>query len=112
MPHLAQQHLTPNDDKGLYFGGAVVLSSSLTTSIVIPSKHCRPEVGSKALRFRCVCVPGLNGSSLDGELPLNPPLFVFCVSLVLWNYWRTSGRGSQPVLLLWAVGVVLSFLWL
>ena len=74
MPHLAQQ-LTP-DDEGLYFGGAVVLSSSFDNFQKSSQANCRPEIGSDTLRLE-VLAPGLNGSSLGGELPLDPFFFFF-----------------------------------
>ena len=84
MPHLAQQ-LTP-DNEGLCFGGAVVLSSSFDNFQKSSQANCRPEIGSDTLRLE-VLAPGLNGSSLDGELPLDPFFFFF------W-FFGCCGRGG------------------
>ena len=96
MPRLTQQ-LTPNDEEGPCFRGAVGLSSLFDNFLKSFQANCRPEIGSNTLRLD-VFVPGLNDSSLGGELPLDP--FFFFGFLELWkreNCWRMSGRGSQPV---------------
>ena len=71
--------------------------------------NCRSEVGSNTLRLD-VFVPGLNGSSLGGELPLDPFFFFWFFGVVeegelLEDEWE----GSQPV----AVNCLdlFSFLW-
>ena len=79
MPHLAQQ-LTP-DVEGLCFGGVVALSSSFDTFLKTFQANCRPEVGSNTLRLD-VFVPGPNGSSLGGELPLDPFFFFWFFEVV------------------------------
>ena len=58
-------------------------------------------------------VPGLNGSSLGGELPLDLSSFDFFFFLELWkreNCWRMSGKGSQPVVDVSCLDLF-SFLW-
>ena len=79
IPHLTQQ-LTP-DVEGLCFGGAVVLSSSFDIFLKSFQANCKPEVGSYTLWLN-VFVPGLNGSSLGGELPLDP-FFFFCFFVIV-----------------------------
>ena len=73
IQHLAQQ-LTPNDEECPCFGGDVVLSSFFDNFLKSFQANCRPEVGSNTLRLD-VFVPGLDGFSLCGELPLD--LFFF-----------------------------------
>ena len=52
------------------FGGTVVLSSLFDGFLKQFQANFRPEVGSNTLRLD-VFVPGLNRSSLGGELPLD-----------------------------------------
>ena len=92
------------------FGGAVVFSSSFDNILKSSQANCRPEIGSYTLRLE-VLAPGLNGSSLGGELPLDPFFFQF-----FWcckrrgTTWRWVG-GVHSLLLLWAVWTSSSFLW-
>ena len=79
MPHLAHQ-LAP-DKEGLCFVGVVVLSSSFDNFLKSSQANCRPEIGSYTLKSD-VFVPGLNGSSLGGELPLDPFFFFWFFGVV------------------------------
>ena len=110
IPHLTQQ-LTP-DEEDLYFGGAAVLSSSFDNFLKsFQAKHCRVEVGSNTLRLD-VFMPGLNGSSLGGELPLNP--FSSFGSLVLvkdGELLEDEWEGSQPIVVAVCCLYLFSFLY-
>ena len=52
------------------------MSSSFDNFLKSFQANCRPEDGSNTLRLD-VFVPGLNGSSLGGELLLDPFFFFF-----------------------------------
>ena len=81
--HLSQQ-LTPDDEEGLCFWGAAVLSSSFDNFLKSFQANCRPEIGSSTLRLD-VFVFGLDGSSLGREPPLDPLFFFLLVLLGLWK---------------------------